>query len=296
MIYSSKENPYSHFTAKVREKPSLPLRILMEKGLLVGEILDFGCGLGKDVEFLKSNNRRVTGFDSYYYPEYPSNKFDTIICFYVLNVLLPEEQASIIMSISELLKVGGHAYFAVRRDIKRNGFIFNPKQKVKTYQCNVILPFKSIFKNDNSEIYEYQHYTVLNAGKEKVSPFFYDPPIRELITESASAFSIYDKFPVSKGHALIIPKKNISSFFDLSYYEQVACLFVLNRTKTILQERFSPSGFNVGINIEKDAGQTIPHSHIHIIPRYKGDIANPSGGIRNIIPSKGNYLSNSQFD
>ena len=193
------------------------------------------------------------------------------------------------MSVSELLRIGGNAYFAVRRDIKRNGFLFNPKHNVKTYQCNIILPMKSIFKNENTEIYEYQHFTHLNVGNEIVSPFFTGKETRELITESATAFAIFDKFPVSKGHALIIPKKLISNFFELSTHEQTACILVLNRTKSIIQKKFNPSGFNVGINIGDDAGQTIFHSHIHLIPRYKGDIANPKGGIRNIFARLADY-------
>lgn len=292
MIYSSKENPNSRFTIKERDKPSLPVRTLFKRNLLAGEILDFGCGLGKDVEFLKSKHQKISGYDPYYFPEYPVKKFDTIICFYVLNILLPEEQAHVIMSISELLNIGGKAFFSVRRDIKRNGFIFNPKHKVKTYQCNVNLPFKSIFKNNNTEIYEYQHYTFLNAGNDKVSSFFSDLNIRELITESATAFSIYDKFPVSNGHALIIPKKNISNYFNLSNHEQIGCLLVLNRTKDIVQSNFNPSGFNIGINVGKDAGQTIFHSHIHLIPRYRDDVPHPRGGVRNVILSKGDYNAN----
>ena len=289
MIYKSKDNPNSHLTVKERKYPSLPLRFLNGKGLLLGDLLDYGCGLGKDVEHLRKLNFNVTGYDPFYFPNLPQKKFDTIICFYVLNVLLPEEQSHVIMSVSELLKSGGKAYFAVRRDIKRNGFLLNPKRKVKTYQSNINLPFKSIFKNENTEIYEYQHFTYLHVGKEKISPFLVGNEVRELITESATALAIYDKFPVSKGHALIIPKKLIANFFDLSYHEQTACMIVLSQAKYIIQKIFNPSGFNVGINIGEDAGQTIFHSHIHLIPRYKDDIVNPRGGVRNILPNKGNY-------
>ena len=161
-----------------------------------------------------------------YFPEYQQEKFVTKICFYVLNVLLPDEQAHVIMAISELLKNGGKAFFAVRRDVKRNAFIYNYKKDVKTYQCNVKLPFKSLFKNENTEIYEYQHYTCLNMSKKSISQFFEGPKERELITESATAFSIFDRYPVSKGHALVIPKKKVSNFFDLIYHEQIACLLV----------------------------------------------------------------------
>ena len=172
MIYQSKENPNSHVTVKDRNYPSLPVKILLERKLIQGEILDFGCGLGKDVEFLRSKGFAVIGYDPHYFPKYPQTKFDTIICFYVLNVLFPDEQAFVIMAVSELLKNSGKAYFAVRRDIKRNGFLFNPKRNAKTYQCNVVLPFKSIFQNENTEIYEYRHFTRINIGRKNVSPFF----------------------------------------------------------------------------------------------------------------------------
>ncbi len=89
-------NQYSHLTAKERDNPSLPVRILLEKKLLIGKVLDFGCGFGKDVEFLKSKNIDCQGFDPYYFPDEPNEKFDTILCFYVLNVLFPEEQNKVI--------------------------------------------------------------------------------------------------------------------------------------------------------------------------------------------------------
>ena len=157
MIYRSKDNPNSHLTVKERNKPSLPVKALYERELIHGSVLDFGCGLGIDISFLQEKGFAVTGFDPHYKPNYPKAKFDTIICNYVLNVLLPEEQSHVLMAISELLKPGGKAFFSVRRDIKRNGFLYNPKQKAKTYQCNVKLPYKSIFRTENCEIYQYQH-------------------------------------------------------------------------------------------------------------------------------------------
>ena len=123
------KNPYSHFTAKERDKLSFPGRILKERGLLSGKVLDFGCGLGKDVEILKNQKFDIEGYDPYYFNTYPTGKFDTIICFYVLNVLLPQEQATVINEISKLLKVGGKAYFAVRRDIDKPGFRFHKIHK-----------------------------------------------------------------------------------------------------------------------------------------------------------------------
>ena len=112
---------------------------------------------------------------------------------------------------------------------------------------------------------------------------------REIISESELSFAIYDAFPVNKGHALIIPKRHTASFFDLSYEEQSDCIFILNKVKQIIQEKYNPDGFNIGININEAAGQTVPHVHIHIIPRYNGDVEEPRGGVRGVIPGKKNY-------
>ena len=97
-------NQNSHLTAKERESISFPARLILSKRLLVGEILDFGCGFGKDVEELKEKGFDIVGYDKFHFPEYPNRRFDTIICFYVLNVLFPEEQSAVLMEISRLLK------------------------------------------------------------------------------------------------------------------------------------------------------------------------------------------------
>ena len=112
---------------------------------------------------------------------------------------------------------------------------------------------------------------------------------RELIYESGTAFSFYDKFPVSLGHALILPKRLISNYFDLSIKEQMACWIMVNKVKGFLLNRFNPDGFNIGINIQETAGQSVPHCHIHVMPRYFGDVESPRGGVRGVIPGKQNY-------
>jgi ATP adenylyltransferase len=282
-------NPNSHLTAKERDKLSYPARLLFDKGLLKGKILDFGCGFGKDVEILQSKGLDIQGYDRHYFPTYPQEKFDTIICFYVLNVLMLEEQTNVLLEISKLLNPGGKAYFAVRRDVKKSGFRIHKIHHKPTFQCNVILPFVSIFQNDSCEIYEFQHINQL-IHKEGNSCIFCSPSKEmELIAESASVYVIYDKYPVGKGHALIIPKRHVENYFDLSLREQAALFFVLNHIKIHLQNLFKPDGFNVGINIGEKAGQTIPHVHIHLIPRYSGDVDNPEGGVRGVIPEKRMY-------
>lgn len=107
--------------------------------------------------------------------------------------------------------------------------------------------------------------------------------------ENDFAFSLRDNFPVSRGHTLIIPKRAVASIFELSAEELMACWALLKTEKNALQNELHPDGFNIGINDGAVAGQTIWHAHIHLIPRYQGDHPNPRGGVRAIIPGKGDY-------
>ena len=285
----SHKNIYSHLTAKERTSVSFPTRWLFERSVLNGSVLDFGCGHSKDVEFLLENGIEVQGYDKHYQPNFPKGKFDTIICNYVLNVLLPEEQTEVLMEVSELLNPEGKAYFTVRRDIKFEGFRTHKLHQKLTYQCNVKLPYKSILKTGSCEIYEYNHFKGLSNEDKVKCPFCTLNANRQIITESAMAYAIYDKYPVSAGHALVIPKRHLTNYFELSSKEQTACWLIINRVQKIVQKKYQPHGFNVGINIGKTAGQTVHHSHIHLIPRYEGDIDSPDGGIRGVIPDKQKY-------
>jgi ATP adenylyltransferase len=112
---------------------------------------------------------------------------------------------------------------------------------------------------------------------------------REIIAENHNALAIADLFPVSKGHCLVIPKIHIESVFELPGSVYLACFNLVKDVKNILQAKHNPDGFNIGINCGIHAGQTVMHAHIHVMPRYKGDIPNPRGGVRHIIPGKGNY-------
>jgi len=153
----------------------------------------------------------------------------------------------------------------------------------------VKLAYKSIFKNENCEIYEYQHYNQVKRTENLDCPFCNLDSDRELIVESATAFAIYDKFPVSAGHALIILKKHYVNYFDLTFKEQAACIFMLNKVKEIVSSKFNPDGFNIGINVGEKAGQTVNHVHIHFIPRYNGDVEDARGGVRGVISEKQKY-------
>lgn len=275
-------NQYNYLTAKERSVPSLPVRMLYERNLIKGKVLDFGCGFGKDVEFLRKKGFDIQGFDPYYLPNYPSDKFDTILCFYVLNVLFPEEQHCVLMQVSSLLRPNGKAYFAVRRDIQKDGFRTHQVHGKPTYQCFVKLPYKSIFLNENTEFYEYQHVNQLVDNQAKC-PFCKPNPKLEILAETPLSYAVLDGYPVSKGHTLIVPKRHTANYFELSQIEQNDCWALANFVQQIVGQRFKPDGFNVGMNIGKIAGQKMNHASIHLIPRYLGDSKNPSGGVRNIL-------------
>lgn len=109
------------------------------------------------------------------------------------------------------------------------------------------------------------------------------------ILTNSNVYAVYDRYPVSPGHSLIIPKRHISSFFDATREEQIALLDLVNEMQQVLINERSPDGFNVGINVGEAAGQTVMHLHIHLIPRYAGDTEDPRGGVRWIMPDKAPY-------
>lgn len=98
-----------------------------------------------------------------------------------------------------------------------------------------------------------------------------------------------DGFPISPGHSLVISKRHVGSFFELSPQEQIALLTLLDEARSAAVAEFNPDGYNIGINDGAAAGQTVPHLHIHLIPRFKGDRPDPRGGVRWIIPEKADY-------
>jgi diadenosine tetraphosphate (Ap4A) HIT family hydrolase len=110
-----------------------------------------------------------------------------------------------------------------------------------------------------------------------------------VIAANAHALAVADAFPVTAGHSLVIVQRHVASFFDLTLSEVQAVFELLFETRRLLDQRHQPSGFNVGVNIGSAAGQTVMHAHIHLIPRYNGDVPEPEGGIRNVIPGKGRY-------
>jgi diadenosine tetraphosphate (Ap4A) HIT family hydrolase len=113
--------------------------------------------------------------------------------------------------------------------------------------------------------------------------------IQNPIFENDLAYAIFDKYPVNPGHLLIIPKRHIASLFDATPAERAALFGLLRQGREFLRQQYQPDGFNIGINDGAAAGQTVMHLHIHLIPRFDGDIANPRGGVRGVIPEKRIY-------
>ncbi len=110
---------------------------------------------------------------------------------------------------------------------------------------------------------------------------FCNYPRRKIILENDMAFAIYDKYPVNQGHMLLIPKRHFPDIFSATQEEILALHQLIKKAREYLVDKYNPDGFNIGINLGEVAGQTIFHLHIHIIPRYLGDVKNPRGGIRN---------------
>ncbi|MEA5095679.1 MAG: HIT family protein [Sedimentibacter saalensis] len=110
-----------------------------------------------------------------------------------------------------------------------------------------------------------------------------------MVIENETAYAIYDGFPVSKGHMLIIPKKHFKDYFEVDQQTRDELWKLVDECKRIVDKKFKPDGYNIGINCGEAAGQTVMHLHIHLIPRYKGDIENPKGGVRGVIPNKRIY-------
>ena len=118
-------------------------------------------------------------------------------------------------------------------------------------------------------------------------------PAAEWVCANHLAFAIFDSYPVSPGHVLVITRRVVPTFFECSGEEQSALMDLVGDVKQFLDTRLDPKpdGYNVGFNCGSAAGQTVPHVHVHVIPRYSGDMPDPRGGVRHVIPEKGNYLT-----
>lgn len=111
----------------------------------------------------------------------------------------------------------------------------------------------------------------------------------DVLLRNDLAYMRYDKYPVNPGHVLLIPLRHVSSYFDTTPEERQALLALLDQARALLDREFAPAGYNIGVNVGETAGQTVWHVHVHLIPRYPGDVADPRGGVRGVIPAKQSY-------
>jgi diadenosine tetraphosphate (Ap4A) HIT family hydrolase len=111
----------------------------------------------------------------------------------------------------------------------------------------------------------------------------------KIIVQDDLIYARLDNFPVSPGHVEVVPKRHVESMFELTDEEMVAIYHMLRKAKGIIDSDHHPDAYNLGLNDGRAAGRTIDHCHFHLIPRYEGDVENPRGGIRHIIPGKGSY-------
>jgi diadenosine tetraphosphate (Ap4A) HIT family hydrolase len=111
----------------------------------------------------------------------------------------------------------------------------------------------------------------------------------DVLLQNESAVAFPDGFPLTSGHSLVVPRRHEADFFALTPTEQQAMLDLTRAVQALVSARDQPDGFNIGVNVGAAAGQTVGHAHLHLIPRYKGDVPDPRGGVRWVIPAKAAY-------
>ena len=119
---------------------------------------------------------------------------------------------------------------------------------------------------------------------------FCNLPSSRIVFSNSLVVALWDGFPVSPGHLLIVPKRHVATWFEANEEERREIWQAIEKGKEAICQLYQPDGFNIGINVGEAAGQTVPHLHLHIIPRFQGDVPDPRGGVRYVIPHKANYL------
>ena len=105
----------------------------------------------------------------------------------------------------------------------------------------------------------------------------------QIVAENTAAYARYDSNSLAPGHVIVVPRRHVADFFDMTAQEQAAVLALLNEARRLIQAKHSPDGYNIGVNVGKAAGQSRMHVHVHLIPRYAGDVPDPAGGIRRVL-------------
>jgi diadenosine tetraphosphate (Ap4A) HIT family hydrolase len=115
---------------------------------------------------------------------------------------------------------------------------------------------------------------------------FCEPFGDDIVARNALCYARWDRFPVTRGHLLLIPFRHTPDYFSLTQEEKVAMIDLIDQCRTVIEDNFRPSGYNIGYNVGLAAGQTVMHCHCHFIPRYEGDTDNPKGGVRRVVAGK----------
>jgi len=118
---------------------------------------------------------------------------------------------------------------------------------------------------------------------------FCNPDSDEIVARNNLCYARWDRYPVSKGHLLVIPFRHMPGFFSMTPEERVALISLIDACKDVIEAEFSPAGYNIGFNVGVAAGQTVMHCHCHVIPRYVGDVPDARGGVRGVVPGKRGY-------
>ena len=121
-------------------------------------------------------------------------------------------------------------------------------------------------------------------------------PVDRVLEANGEAFVVLDAYPVSPGHSLVVSRRHTTDVFDLTDVEIADILRLVRSTRERIDRTLRPTGYNVGVNVGTDAGQTVMHVHVHVIPRYGGDTTDPTGGVRGVIPGKARYTPESGQD
>jgi diadenosine tetraphosphate (Ap4A) HIT family hydrolase len=124
---------------------------------------------------------------------------------------------------------------------------------------------------------------------EKEQCIFCDPDAASVVLENDKAYARHDAYPVSPGHLLVIPKRHVASLFDTTPEELADLWELVGMAKEFLDAEYRPDGYNIGVNVGRAAGQSVIHLHVHVIPRYAGDMDEPKGGVRGVIPERQRY-------
>ena len=244
---------------------SQPMQWLLEKNLLKGKILVYGAvDYEKNLLSRKGYNIAVCGRD--YRPNHPAEQFDTITSIYLFNWLDNIEQNNVLLSVSRLLKHGGKAYFAVKHHFGFKNICLNEQHEIEQTVSNVTLPFEKVFNSYIFDIYEFQHFNIANRH---LSQCLYCSPQQEVLLENEYSYAMLSNSPISKGHGLVIPKRHVASYFDLTINEQIACQLTLNRLKEIIDEEHAPNGYSVSIGLNAWAGQRVDHVGVELVGKYE---------------------------